>query len=185
MKSTAINISRNKQIILCTEMGEGWSTSKVFVCFTSTLFSFTFFIYFHCYYEGMSLIGHKNLADLFRIVKLPTKHLSFNIVGMFKTSLIDQICSIYQLNTIVKHSQFWLLQPCVSQDTKILVVVQSFPPSSFDLLTRQAARLALSFLLLLLCAGHGCLQLGLARKTFLPSKLEWIAQFLVPGLTKR
>ena len=137
----------------------------MFVCFTSTLFSFTFFIYFHCYYEGMSLIGHKNLADLFRIVKLPTKHLSFNIVGMFKTSLIDQICSIYQLNTIVKHSQFWLLQPCVSQDTKISVVVpfQSSLPSSFELLTRQAVRFLFSLLLLLLCAGHGCPLLALLK----------------------
>ena len=139
-----------------------------------TFFFYFFFIYFHCYYEGMSLVGHKNLAVLFQIVKLPTKHLSFNIDGMFKTSLIYQKCSIYQLNTIVKHSQFWLLQPCVSQDTKISVVVlfQYSPPSSFDMLTSQAVRLYFSPLLLLLYAGHGCPQLGLAKSIFSPSKFE-------------
>ena len=139
-----------------------------------TFFFYFFFIYFHCYYEGMSLVGHKNLAVLFQIVKLPTKHLSFNIVGMLKTSLIDQKCSIYQLNTIVKHSQFWLLQPCVSQDTKISVVVtfQSSSPSSFELLTRQAVFLYFSFLLLLLCAAHGCPQLALCKYPFSPFKLE-------------
>ena len=76
--------------------------------------------------------------------------------------------------TMIKHSQFWLLQPCVSQDTKISVVVtfQSSSPSSFDLLTRQAVFLYFSFLLLLLCAAHGCPHLALCKYPFSPFKLE-------------